>query len=105
MPAATVRITHQGTLAVRGVASGGQGFYPTPKGIPGRIPGGWTASGFETIQSGAPVTPEAGEYTPPDGKIWGGSQIHPDQAAGAAAPTMGGALQSGARCVIIHSVE
>ena len=49
------------------------------KGFLGRILGGWTASGFETIQSGAPVTPFAGQNTALDGNICGGSQIHPDQ--------------------------
>ena len=49
------------------------------KGFLGRILGGWTASGFETVQSGAPVTAFVGQNTALDGNICGGSQIHPNQ--------------------------
>lgn len=48
------------------------------KGFLGRIFGGWTASGFQTVQSGAPVTPVSGQNTALDGNICGGSSIHPD---------------------------
>jgi hypothetical protein len=48
-------------------------------GILGRVLGGWTASGFQTVQSGAPVTPASGQNTALDGNICGGSSIHPDQ--------------------------
>ena len=49
------------------------------KGFLGRVLGGWSASGFETVQSGAPVTAFAGQNTALDGNICGGSQLHPDQ--------------------------
>lgn len=44
-----------------------------------RMLGGWTASGFQTVQSGAPVTPFSGQNTALDGNICGGSSIHPNQ--------------------------
>jgi hypothetical protein len=49
------------------------------RGLLGRLLGGWTASGFQTVQSGAPVTPTSGQNTALDGNICGGSSIHPDQ--------------------------
>jgi hypothetical protein len=49
------------------------------RGFLSRIFGGWTTSGFQTVQSGAPVTPFAGQNTALDGNICGGSSIHPDQ--------------------------
>ena len=52
--------------------------YSDQRGLLGRLFGGWTASGFETIQSGAPVTPFSGQNTALDGNICGGSSIHPD---------------------------
>jgi len=54
-------------------------IHADQKGFLGRILGGWTASGFETIQSGSPVTPVAGQNTALDGNICGGSAIHPNQ--------------------------
>jgi hypothetical protein len=44
----------------------------------GRVLGGWTLSGFSTVQSGAPVTPVTGQNTALDGNICGGSALHPD---------------------------
>ena len=49
------------------------------RGVLGSLLGGWTASGFQTVQSGAPVTAFAGQNTALDGNICGGSSIHPDQ--------------------------
>lgn len=55
------------------------GVMGDQRGVLGRLFGGWTASGFQTVQSGAPVTPTSGQNTALDGNICGGSSIHPDQ--------------------------
>jgi hypothetical protein len=55
------------------------GVMGDQRGVLGRLFGGWTASGFQTVQSGAPVTPASGQNTALDGNICGGSSIHPDQ--------------------------
>jgi hypothetical protein len=52
--------------------------FTDQRGLLGRLFGGWTASGFQTIQSGSPVTPTSGQNTALDGNICGGSSIHPD---------------------------
>ncbi len=51
--------------------------FESQHGLGGRVLGGWSASGFETIQSGAPVTPVSGTDRAFDGSGCTGS-FHPD---------------------------
>jgi len=51
--------------------------YGSQGGLFGRILGGWNLSGFETIQSGSPVTPATGQDRAYDGTGCTGS-FHPD---------------------------
>jgi hypothetical protein len=52
--------------------------FESGRGLLPRLLGGWSFSGFSTVQSGAPVTPVTGQNTALDGNICGGSALHPD---------------------------
>jgi hypothetical protein len=55
-------------------------IYDAPAGLLGRLLGGWTLSGYSSIQSGTPVTAVSGQNRALDGHFCGSSSQRPDLA-------------------------